>query len=166
MVIISYREVPALGGRWQGAVTGDSHFRGQSQSQSFPPHTNTAEAIMYMWETWEHMTATTPTNQNSPCFCPLSCYHAEEHQRRHQALSVCWPDLRKPQLARDCSVCVCVCVFRASVCAHVCLCLTHLRNSRGPWVQLNLKTEREGEREKGGKEGENERMLPKKRDEL
>jgi hypothetical protein len=31
---------------------------------------------------------------------------------------------------------------------------------------LNLKTEREGEREKGGREGENERMLPKKRDEL
>lgn len=32
-----------------------------------------------------------------------------------------------------------VCVH--TVCEHVCLCLTHLRNSRGPWVQANLKTE-------------------------
>lgn len=32
-----------------------------------------------------------------------------------------------------------VCVH--TVCEHVCLCLTHLRNSRGLWVQANLKTE-------------------------
>lgn len=34
-----------------------------------------------------------------------------------------------------------------TVCEHVCLCLTHLRNSRGPWVQANFKTEQGGEAE-------------------
>lgn len=31
----------------------------------------------------------------------------------------------------------------------MCLCLTHLRNRQGPWVQANLKTEQERERSRG-----------------
>lgn len=38
--------------------------------------------------------------------------------------------------------------------AHVCLCLTHLRNRRGPWVQANVKTEQAS---KKGRERKKER---------
>lgn len=39
-----------------------------------------------------------------------------------------------------------------TVCEHVCLCLTPLRNSWGSWVQANLKTEQvlKVQRERGG----------------